>query len=167
MANWYYGENGEQQGPFDDATIRQAISDGKLTPYTMVWREGMPGWLPLLQVPELSGGGMVSDQMANVPPQYAAPYGTIPGTTSGLAIASMVCGIVGVMMSCCYVSGLFGIPAVICGHMALNRIGQSPIPLAGRGMAITGLILGYLGIVISAGTIVFATIAFSGAALHP
>lgn len=165
MANWYYGENGEQQGPFDDASIRQAISDGKLTPYTMVWREGMPGWLPLLQVPELSGGGMVSDQMANVPPQHAAPYGTMPGATSGLAIASMVCGIVGIFF--CYLAGLLGVPAVICGHMALNRITQSPFPIGGRGMAISGLILGYLGIVISVGTLVFAAIAISGAVFHP
>ncbi len=165
MANWYYGENGQQQGPFDDVAIRQAISEGKLTPYTMVWREGMPGWMPLLQVPELSGGGMVSDQTGNLPPQYALPYGVMPGTTSGLAIASMVCGIVGIFL--CYFAGLLGVPAVICGHMALNRISQSPVPVGGRGMAITGLILGYLEIVISAGIIVFASIAISRAALHP
>lgn len=158
MAQWYYGDNGQQNGPLDDGGIRQAISDGKLTPYTMVWREGMAGWMPLLQVPELSGGPVAPGYSGQAPPNYAVPYGAMPGSTSGLAIASMVCGIVGIFMCLCYLSGLCGIPAVICGHMALKRINESAVPLGGRGMAITGLILGYLDILISVGSIVMIVI---------
>jgi hypothetical protein len=167
MALWYYGENGQQNGPFEDEAIRQAISAGQLTPQTMVWREGMPGWLPLMQVPELSGGGLIPGNSGYVPGQYAVPYGATPGATSGLAIASMVCGIVGILMCFCYLSGLCGIPAVICGHMALNRIGQSPIPVGGRGMAIAGLVLGYLDILISLGFIVTMVVTVAGAAASP
>lgn len=167
MANWYYGENGQQHGPFDDGAIRQAISEGRLTPYTMVWREGMPGWLPLLQVPELSGGSVVPQSPESGGPGPAVPYGVMPGATSGLAIASMVCGIVGVLMCFCYLSGLCGIPAVICGHMALSRISRSPVPVAGRGMAIAGLILGYLDILISIGLIVMMVIAATRATATP
>jgi len=163
MAHWYYGENSQQNGPFDDDGIRQAISAGRLTPYTMVWREGMPGWLPLIQVPELSGGSVAPGYSGNAPPQYAVPYGAMPGATPGLAIASMVCGIVGIFM--CYFAGASGIAAVICGHMALKRISESPVPLGGRGMAITGLILGYLGILISLGSIGALVFAISNS--HP
>jgi hypothetical protein len=159
MAHWYYGDNGQQNGPLDDDGIRQAISDGKLTPYTLVWREGMAGWMPLLQVPELSGGSVAPGYSGQVPPHYAVPYGAMPGATPGLAIASMVCGIVGIFF--CYLAGLLGIPAVICGHMALNRISQSPIPLGGRGMAIAGLILGYLAILISLGSVIAFVVAIS------
>ncbi len=75
------------------------------------------------------------------PPGYAAAYGMpVQQQSSGLAVASLVLGLL---------SFLFwfftGIPAVITGHMALNRIKQNPM-LGGKGMAIAGLILGYLSI---------------------
>jgi hypothetical protein len=38
-----------------------------------------------------------------------------------------------------------GVPAVICGHSALSKIKQSGGSLSGRGLAIAGLITGYLG----------------------
>jgi len=58
--------------------------------------------------------------------------------TNGLAIASLVCGIVGCIPGA-------GIAAIVTGHMALGRIKMSG--QGGRGMAIIGLILGYLSIV--------------------
>jgi Domain of unknown function (DUF4190) len=42
--------------------------------------------------------------------------------------------------------GLLSIPAVICGHMALHQIKNSPRIVAGRGMALAGLICGYLAL---------------------
>jgi prepilin-type processing-associated H-X9-DG protein len=65
--------------------------------------------------------------------------------TAPLAIWSLVLGIVGLL--CC---GLFsGIPAVICGHMAQSRIKQSGGTLGGGGLAIGGLVTGYIGIVLT------------------
>ena len=64
---------------------------------------------------------------------------------SGLATASMILGIVGVCAG-----GIFlGIPAVICGHMALNKINQSNGLIGGKGQAVTGLTLGYIEIAVS------------------
>ena len=61
--------------------------------------------------------------------------------TSGLAIASMILGI-GSILICG--GPLPGIPAVICGHIALNNIQQRPeLNQSGRGLAVTGLITGY------------------------
>lgn len=77
------------------------------------------------------------------------PPGYEPGTpmpkkeTPGIAIASLVCGI----LSWVCVGLLAAIPAVITGHMALGRIKRSAGTLAGRGMAIAGLLLGYTSIV--------------------
>lgn len=51
--------------------------------------------------------------------------------------------------------GLLGcIPAVVCGHIALSQIRSNP-KLKGRGFAITGLIIGYLAIVLSLVSLVF------------
>jgi hypothetical protein len=81
--------------------------------------------------------------------------------SSGLAIASLVLGI----LSICAASVLTGIPAVICGHIALNRINQSNGTIGGKGMAIAGLILGYLSI---AGAVVgIITIATHPGMLNP
>jgi hypothetical protein len=63
-----------------------------------------------------------------------------PRATSGLAIGSLVCGIF-------WVWGLGAIAAVVLGHLALRQIRREPLRLKGRGMAIAGIILGWLGIV--------------------
>lgn len=66
--------------------------------------------------------------------------------TNGLAIASMICGILSLVLFC-FCGGLFlGIPAVICGHLSLNQLNAPGNSQQGRGMAIAGLICGYLGI---------------------
>ena len=68
--------------------------------------------------------------------------------TNGLAIASMICGILSLVFFC-FCGGLFlGIPAVICGHLSLNQLNAPGNSQQGRGMAIAGLICGYLGIAI-------------------
>jgi hypothetical protein len=82
------------------------------------------------------------------PPGYAG-YRTM--RTSGLAIASLVLGIV-------WIFWLGSILAVIFGHVALSQIKRSMGALTGRGMAIAGLILGYLGIVTLVGFIAAAAI---------
>ena len=79
--------------------------------------------------------------------RLAVPSPVRPGgepETCGVAIASLV---LGVLIFCL---GLFAaIPAVICGHMALGQIRRSGDTIAGRGMAIAGLVLGYSGIVLT------------------
>jgi hypothetical protein len=78
--------------------------------------------------------------------QSASPYGQpayygMAAEPKGLSIASMCCGIA------VFVGfGFFVLPqiaAVILGHMALKK---EP---AGKGMAIAGLVMGYLGIVLA------------------
>jgi hypothetical protein len=38
---WWIAEGGQSQGPF---TPEQLASSGRLTPDTLVWTAGMPGW---------------------------------------------------------------------------------------------------------------------------
>ena len=76
------------------------------------------------------------------PASGLAPYhtGYYPATqppTSGLAIASLVCGVAEL-----FTLGIAAIPAVILGHMARGQIRRTGE--RGDGMAIAGLVLGYL-----------------------
>jgi len=77
---------------------------------------------------------------------------TIPPSTTtgspkncGLAIWSLVLGILS--LSCFYL--LTAIPAVICGHVAWSRIKRSAGALTGEGLAIGGMVTGYIGIALS------------------
>jgi len=60
----------------------------------------------------------------------------------GVAVASLVLGIAGMIL----IGPLGSIPAVICGHIAKSRIKKNPDVLTGGGMALAGLILGYVQI---------------------
>lgn len=81
---------------------------------------------------------------------YGAPngYNPNPRKTNVLAIASLISGI-----GAFIVPILASIAAIILGHMALNQIKQRNEE--GKGMAIAGLILGYVGIGIALLYIVF------------
>lgn len=46
--------NGQQYGPYDMTALQQMVANGQLTPQTMVWANGMPGWTPASQVPTLA-----------------------------------------------------------------------------------------------------------------
>jgi hypothetical protein len=61
-----------------------------------------------------------------------------PQETDPTAVASLICGIVTVFMP------LAAIPAVICGHLSRSKIKKSGGRITGGGMALAGLIIGYI-----------------------
>src|ERR1051326_8240724 len=77
-----------------------------------------------------------------IQPVYVQPV-IMAQQTNGKAIAAMVLGI----FSGVGASIFAGIPAIVLGHMALNEINNSGNAQNGKGMAITGLVLGYLSLV--------------------
>jgi hypothetical protein len=46
--------NGQQMGPYTIDQLRPGVSSGQFSAQTPVWRQGMAGWLPAGQVPELA-----------------------------------------------------------------------------------------------------------------
>lgn len=53
-AAFHVALNGAQQGPFDVNMIRNLAAQGQITPGTLVWRPGMPGWTAASTVPDLA-----------------------------------------------------------------------------------------------------------------
>ena len=70
---------------------------------------------------------------------YQGYYPVVTNPTSGLAIGALICGIAEI-----FTLGFAAVPAVILGHLARQQIKQTGE--RGEGMAIAGLVLGYLGI---------------------
>ena len=89
-----------------------------------------------------------------VPQNVGAPA---PGaSTSGMAVASLVLGIVSVF--CLGFVVVVPILAIVFGHLALDRIATSGGWVKGRGLAIAGAVLGWILLV----PVVIAAIAWLG-----
>ncbi len=96
-------------------------------------------------------GANVADSAPSCPqcgtqmtPQSPQSYGQpLPqAQTDGKATTSMILGILSLL---CF-SILTGIPAIILGHMSRSNIRKSVGRLKGEGMALAGLILGYVSV---------------------
>jgi uncharacterized membrane protein len=96
-----------------------------------------------------------------------------PPRTSGMAIASMVLGIAGIVALSCCCCGTGFVPsvlAVVFGHVALYQIRRSAGRLEGTSMAIAGLVCGYIGLVMNLAAMVVAmlwAVAAAVSAHHP
>ena len=79
------------------------------------------------------------------PPPPPAPVGyarypaPVYATTNGLAVASLVAAFL-------WIGWLGSIAAVIMGHIALGQIKESGGREQGTGLAVAGLVLGYMGV---------------------
>ncbi len=73
-----------------------------------------------------------------------------PQRKSGLAVASLMLGIIGSLTVFVGVGLLLAVLAVILGHIALTKIKKSSGTIAGGGMAIGGLVTGYLTLALCA-----------------
>lgn len=149
---WYYAKEDQQFGPISQSEMRGMLDAGAIQPSDMVWREGLKDWTPAADISEF---GLVYKAPVSLPiaptsasdPLTPSPYAPptyagdtqAPPTTSGLAVASMILSILGLLT--CFVLSIGG---VICGHLALHQMAKPDARLSGRGMAIAGLIIGYL-----------------------
>lgn len=152
MGEWYYSENGNQRGPVGENEIRAMMAAGTVNARTLVWRDGMDQWREIGLLAEW-GGQVVAPQ--------GSPYLPPPApVNSGLAIASLCCGIGSlVMLSTCFLGILAAIPGAVCGHMALKQLRESEYPMAGRGMAIAGLVTSYITILATVAVGIFLVVA--------
>ena len=80
--------------------------------------------------------------------------------TSTLAIVSLIAGILGWTL----VPFFGSIAAVICGHMARKEIRLAPDRLEGDGLAIAGLVIGYLALAMAVLAVIAVFLFFGGLA---
>jgi hypothetical protein len=130
----------QQTGPFTEANARTQLASGTISGSTLVWWEGLPEWQPLSRTPLMIAMPTVPAPPATQARGVVPSVGTIPGgkrKNCGLAIASLVSGIIGIVFV------PLSILAIVTGHTARSKIHKDP-SLKGGGMALAGLILGYV-----------------------
>jgi hypothetical protein len=157
---YFYAASNEQRGPH---TLEQLFTVG-LKPDTLVWHDGLPEWMPAGTLPELAPlFGAPQPQFAPPPPAAPIPTASMPtaplpvsalpyqvpasigSPQNGMAIASLVLGIVSLVTILCYGFGLIpGILAIVFGILARKEIRRTEAQ--GMGMAMAGIVCGSIAI---------------------
>lgn len=105
MSEYYILNGSEQQGPLQIEQLR-----GRVTPQTLVWREGLPDWIRAGDLPELSG--LLVPERAVPPPTQGQTVGTKP---KDYLVESIL-----VTLFCCMVFGILGIVYSVQANSAFS-----------------------------------------------
>jgi Domain of unknown function (DUF4190) len=108
------------------------------------WRWDGSQWVPNAAPPPSPQPGGAAQP--GYPPGYPYPFAA-PQSTNGMAIASLVLGIL-------WLSWIGSLLALIFGYIALDQIKQRN--QSGRGMAVAGIVLGWIGVGVFALIVILA-----------
>jgi uncharacterized membrane protein YjgN (DUF898 family) len=75
---WFYASNGQQKGPVSDEEFEKLVREGVIRSDTLVWRAGMPAWVPHWQL----GTGSAGLPPLPTPPSIAPVSGPAPATAA-------------------------------------------------------------------------------------
>lgn len=165
--NWFYEKNSSQKGPVSTTELQALLSSAEITEKTMIWREGMGDWMQAGRVTEFAHKPTTpAVSYEDAAPSTAAPspvgYGPAPtvfpevaaraeeaASFNTLGLISLIAGLLSLLIcSQLVVALVFALVAIVTGHLARKKRN-------GKGMALTGLITGYLGVVVA--ILVFAS----------
>ncbi len=164
---WYYSTGNQEQGPVPMSQLANLIRSGQLDKDALVWTEGMEQWTPWRNVPALRAfqEPTVSAQTSDAKEsKESSEKSESRPKVSGMALTSLVLGSVfwGVLL---VFLGALAIPwatfglvllisstvgfvvAVVMAHLALADLRQRR-EVAGRGVGIMGLVMGYAGMTV-------------------
>lgn len=168
--DWYYADGPQSCQLVDAGRLAELVADGTVTADTLVWAETLDDWTPCcVALPELFSTAAV-DQPAQPPALSPADLRRARGASASggallaapnapnapntevdpWAVSSLVTGILGLF--CCQ---LLAIPAIVCGHVGLKAANEGRCGGSSKGLAIGGLITGYLSLLIVAAFIVY------------
>ena len=124
------GGDQKEYGPISVDDVREWIAQGRAGAHTKVKMEGATEWKLLSDFPEFQ------DLLKSFAPPPLAAAPTVAPRTSGLAVTSLVLGILG--MFTCGLTALFGL---ILGIIAMVKVKNSGGKLNGNGLALAGTIV--------------------------
>ena len=129
-------------------------------PYPNAGQSGQPDAAAYAAVPNPYGGAQF--------PAYGSPYSYYPPRPplkQGLAIASMIVGIVGIVGNAfCFIGTIAAPAGLVLGIVSMVKIRRYPEEYSGKGFAIAGLVTSSIGIVISLALVAFMIFAFMSGA---
>ncbi|MEI7768273.1 MAG: DUF4190 domain-containing protein [Phycisphaerae bacterium] len=164
----YYvkGADNGTYGPVDLAALSQWVAENRLAGNTLIQIEGSQRWQLASTIPEIAAllpgytapatsepnatdtsiplattaPGIAGVPLPTPTTRTALAYSSLDQVTNALAFGSMLCGILS-LIGC---NPIAGTVAIVCGHMGRKQIRQRPERFTGDGMALAGMILGYI-----------------------
>jgi len=143
MKYYYADSNNNTVGPIDTAQLQNLYRNQTIALDTLIIAEGESDWRPYKATFPPTSPLPQYNPIPSSPVRATAAHLPVQSSTEPLAIWSLVLGIISII-GCSLVTG---IPAVICGHMGRSKI-KNNSALRGAGMALAGLITGYISMVI-------------------
>ena len=129
------GADQKEYGPISADVLRQWIAERRADGRTLVQAAGTTAWRPLAEFPEFAEALAAGPRppVAGGPAPVPTSMPALPAKTSGMAVTSMVLGILGF---CTMITSLIGLPL---GIISLIKIKGSGGRLQGQGFAIAGI----------------------------
>jgi uncharacterized RDD family membrane protein YckC len=128
---WHYIVGGKQAGPVSGSELRRLAATGRLSPHDLVWKAGLPNWVPAREAWEtIAPPGTGAPHSPVIRNEYVSYAGFWKRAVAAI-VDSVVCGIGGLV-----VGFALGIVLVLGGT-------DEPDVLEGIGR-ILGFVLGWL-----------------------
>lgn len=152
MAEIWISVEGRRYGPYDEGRFFEMLAGGTVAPTADVWSRETQ-WVKAYQLPR-SGAALAASTYAGTPaplhtypPPSMAPTPTGTGT-NGWAVATLVAGIVALLVSWIPVVNMIAIGlATLAVVLAVPAFVMAGKGAGGKGLAIAGLVLAVLSVV--------------------
>ncbi len=157
---WYYADASGNQHAVSSADLPALVASGAVRRETLVWNETMEAWAMAGETcaewfPHVAPPSLTGSQRRQALHAPVAPYAGQRAPLDPLAVISLALGCVGI-----FACGPFlAVPAVVCGHIARRRAKGENLPSSNGGLALAGLVTGYIGLVLSLLVLVFYGVA--------
>jgi prepilin-type processing-associated H-X9-DG protein len=132
------GVDQKEYGPVNDAQVREWIAQGRANAQTKVLPDGATDWKPLAEFPDFAEAlkAAAPPPTPRPMPSIAVPVAAaVSPKTSGLAIASLVLGVLGL-----FTCGATALVGLVLGIVAIVQIEKSKGQVGGKGLALAGTI---------------------------
>ena len=145
MNQWYCVVSGTRYGPVGADQIQTWVTQGRVGPDDLVWREGMGEWQAISTVPELAGamapaaGMPFGGPTAAVASQQRAAVRRVAPHRGGAVLAL---GIVGLVL--CFICGII---AWVMGGNDLKEMAAGRMDATGKGLTQAGKICGMISVI--------------------
>lgn len=161
---WFYARDQQQYGPVSEEELRRLLQRGELSTEDLVWREGMPEWIPASSVAELATPLPPAPPASFAPPpappayQPAAAFpASSPPAGAPVEVTNYLPWAIAATLLCCLPAGIGSIVYATQANSAKAR-GDWAAAQKAANSAKTWLIVSVVGGLLGTILIVIATV---------
>lgn len=146
---WFYADGDNQQRSVESSELENLIETGVVSSATLVWNESLPDWIPAGEALRDKFLGITVIPPALTSSQVKQAIIAVPGAvdqkpaSDAVSVCALVFGILGIFTCIPFLS----VAGIICGHIGRNRAKLETGPSSNGGLALGGMITGYVGLV--------------------